>query len=133
MDTFPVDLPANDLAVARELKIRPADIEERFIRGGGSGGQKINKTNSCVELIHKPSGTVVRVQRHREQSRNRLSAYKQLIRRIEDEKQGAASRRAKKIFKLKKQKQRRSKRAKEKILEQKRQRSDLKESRKKII
>lgn len=53
------------------------DIEESFIRGSGPGGQKINKTASCVMLRHIPTGTVVRCQESRSRHRNR-----ELARRI---------------------------------------------------
>lgn len=53
------------------------DIEESFIRGSGPGGQKINKTASCVMLKHVPTGTVVRCQETRSRHRNR-----ELARRI---------------------------------------------------
>ncbi|MFA7682299.1 MAG: peptide chain release factor-like protein [Candidatus Peribacteraceae bacterium] len=126
---FPVELPSDILALAEELKIRPEDIEEHFTKGGGPGGQKINKTSSCVELTHMPTKTIVRVQRHREQSRNRISAYKLLIRKIEEQKKGAESKRAQAIFKIKKQKQRRSRRSKEKTLEEKHHHSTIKDQR----
>jgi len=129
---FPVELPPKFVEKARELKIDPSDIEEKFVRGGGKGGQKINKTSLCVLLKYLPMGIEVRCQKHREQSNNRLSAYKLLINKVEDLVKGKESERAKKIFKLQKQKQRRSKRAKEKMLEIKRQRSEVKESRKEV-
>lgn len=130
---FPVDLPEAHLKLAAELSIKPEDIEEHFTKGGGPGGQKINKTSSCVELTHIPSGTIVRMQKHREQSLNRISAYKLLIDKIEEQVKGEESKRAKRIFKLRKQKQRRSRKAKEKMLEEKHHRGDIKEARKKII
>ena len=130
---FPVDLPEPHLKLAAELSINPEDIEEHFTKGGGPGGQKINKTSSCVELTHVPTETKVRVQKHREQSANRISAYKLLIDKIEEQVKGEESKRAKKIFKIRKQKQRRSRKAKEKMLEKKHHRSDVKETRKKII
>lgn len=123
---FPVDLSSPLIAKATTLGILPQDITEQFIRGGGHGGQKINKTSSCVLLKHGPTGIEVRCQRHREQSKNRLSAYKLLILKIEEKVKGNQSERAKKIFKLRKQKMRRSKRAKEKVLEGKRRRGEIK-------
>ncbi len=129
---FPVELPPKHLKKAIELKIDPADIEESFVLGGGSGGQKINKTASCVLLKHGPTGIEVRCQKHREQSKNRLSAYKLLIDKMEEKLKGAKSEKAQKIFKLRKQKQKRSKRAKEKVLEAKKQRSAIKSTRKKV-
>jgi protein subunit release factor B len=130
---FPVELPGKYAELAKELRIFPEDISEAFTRGTGPGGQKINKTSICVELTHVPTGTVVRVQKHRQQSANRLSAYKLLISKIEEQKKGKESAKAKRIFKLRKQKVRRSKRAKEKMLEGKHHRSEIKEGRKKIV
>lgn len=129
---FPVELSAPFLQKAHELGIKPADISESFVRGSGAGGQKINKTSSCVLLKHLPTGTEVKCQKHREQSKNRLSAYKLLINKIETRIKGKKSEHAQKIFKLRKQKQKRSKRAKEKMLELKKQRGEIKTARKEI-
>lgn len=130
---FPVDLPPKHLTLAEELKIQPEDIEEFFTKGTGPGGQKKNKTSSCVELTHHPTGIIVRMQRHREQSANRLSAYKLLIMKIEEHIKGKKSERAQKAFKIRKQKARRSRKSKEKMLEEKHHHSEIKELRKKII
>lgn len=130
---FPVELPPHYLEKAQELKIFPWDITEQFVRGSGKGGQKINKTSSCVLLRHLPTGIEVRCQKHREQSNNRISAYKLLILKIDEKIRGAKSERAKKIFKLKKQKQKRSKRAKEKMLAAKKMRGEIKEARRKLF
>ncbi len=127
---FWTTLPEQYQALADKLHIFPADIEEQFVRGSGKGGQKINKTSSTVLLKHLPTGIEVRCQKHREQSKNRLSAYKLLIQKIDERVRGKASLQAKKIFKLKKQKQKRSKRAKEKILALKKSHSEVKNSRK---
>lgn len=126
---FPVDLSPLLLALAAELKILPEDIDEFFVRGGGHGGQKINKTASCVELTHRPTGTTVRVQRFREQHLNRIEAYKLLIAKLEEQIKGAESRRQQEIFKIRKQKQRRSRKSKEKMLQNKHHRGGLKEQR----
>lgn len=126
---FPIELPPQLLTLAAELKILPEDIDEFFTRGSGHGGQKINKTASCVELTHRPTGTTVRVQRFREQHLNRIEAYKLLIGKLEESVKGAQSRRRQEIFKVRKQKQRRSRKAKEKMLQDKRHRGGLKEQR----
>ncbi|MDD4627880.1 MAG: peptide chain release factor-like protein [Candidatus Peribacteraceae bacterium] len=126
---FPVELPPKALALAAELNVLPEDIDEFFVRGGGAGGQKINKTASCVELTHRPTETMVRVQRFREQHLNRIEAYKLLILKIEEKIKGAASQRQQEIFKVRKQKQRRSRRSKEKMLDQKHHRGNIKEQR----
>ncbi len=133
MQNFPIDIPENYLKKASKLEILPSQITEQFIRGSGKGGQKVNKTSSTVYLKHLPSGIEIRCQKHREQSKNRISAYKLLIDKLESVKLGAQSKIAKKIFKIQKQKQKRSKRAKEKILIQKATRADIKSTRKKII
>lgn len=133
MASFPVELSLALRQKAEELKVFPEDIAEYFVRGSGKGGQKINKTSSCVVLRHAPTSIEVRCQKHREQSKNRLSAYKLLILKIEDLVKGRESVRAKKVFKLKKQKQKRSKRAQRKVLEGKKQRGDLKSMRRNVI
>lgn len=127
--SFPVAIPPGYLAKAASLGIRASDISEQFVRGSGHGGQKINKTSSAVYLVHRPTGTEVKVQKYREQSKNRLSAYKLLILKIEDRKKGKESVIKKKMFKLKKQKQRRSRRAKEKMLGEKHLRGIIKKER----
>ncbi len=129
---FWTTLPEQYQVLADRLRIFPADIEEQFVRGGGKGGQKINKTSSTVLLKHRPTGIEVRCQKHREQSKNRLSAYKLLIQKIDERVRGKASLQAQKIFKLKKQKQKRSKRAKEKMLALKKSHSEVKTNRKAI-
>ena len=129
MSNFPVELPPDILKKAQELKVNPEDFDEQFIRGSGKGGQKINKTSSCVQLRHLPTGIEVRCQVHREQSKNRLSAYKLLINKIEEKILGFRSEYARAAFKKIKQKRKRSKRAKEKMLLGKHKRSDIKRSR----
>jgi protein subunit release factor B len=130
---FPVILPPQFVDKAKSLGIRPEDIREQFVRGSGKGGQKVNKTSSTVLLRHVPTGIEVRCQKHREQSNNRISAYKLLILKIEEKIRGAQSDRAKKIFKLKKQKQKRSKRSKEKMLKAKKERGQIKASRRPLF
>jgi protein subunit release factor B len=65
------------------LGVRPADVEERFVRGTGPGGQKINKTSSTVWLRHGPTGVEVRCQRERSQAENRTVAWAELADRVE--------------------------------------------------
>lgn len=60
-----------------------AEVEERFVRGSGPGGQKINKTSSSVWLRHAPTGIEVRCQRERSQLANREIAWFELIARLE--------------------------------------------------
>lgn len=59
------------------------EVEEKFIRGSGPGGQKINKTSSTVWLRHRPTGVEVRCQRERSQSANRELAWQELCQKLE--------------------------------------------------
>lgn len=60
-----------------------AEVEERFVRGAGPGGQKINKTSSTVWLRHRPTGIEVRCQRERSQVANRELAWDELCGKLE--------------------------------------------------
>ena len=100
----------------RKLNIREKDLIEKFTRGSGKGGQKINKTSSCVYIRHIPTGISVKCQTDRAQSVNRFLARRILTDKIDLLRNKAASDLQKKIYKLRKQRRKRSKRAKEKIL-----------------
>lgn len=106
---------------ARDLADRMAaagvaetDLEERFIRGSGPGGQKINKTASCVYLRHEPTGKAVKMQKSRSLALNRFYARRRLCELIEAETPGAQSPRQLQADKIRKQKQRRKRRSKTK-------------------
>ena len=86
------------------------DIEESFVRSGGAGGQKVNKTSSCVYLKHIPSGLAVKVQKSRSQGLNRYYARKQICELLENKQLGKESPEAKKSEKIRKQKNRRKRR-----------------------
>lgn len=68
-----------------------ADVEERFTRGSGPGGQKINKTSSTVWLRHRPTGIEVRCQAERSQSANREKAWRELCAKLENRRRTAAA------------------------------------------
>jgi protein subunit release factor B len=91
------------------------DIEESFVRSGGAGGQKVNKTSSCVFLRHIPTGMTVKVQTSRSQSLNRYYARRQMCELLENKSMGNESPQAKKIEKIRKQKSRRRRRNKSKL------------------
>jgi protein subunit release factor B len=110
----------------RKLGIHERDLEEKFIRASGPGGQNVNKVSTCVVLRHPPSGTEVRCQTERTQALNRFLARRRLTEKIEKALLGRASAAEKRRWKAVKQKRRRSKKAKEKVLELKRRRSEKK-------
>jgi len=116
----------------RALGIREADLEEKFVRSGGKGGQNVNRVATCVMLHHVPSGTRVKCQIARTQGVNRYHARKILVEKIETRVKGAQSAKQQKIAKLKRQKRKRSKRAKEKMLATKRHTAQKKKLRSKV-
>ncbi len=105
------------------LGIREQDVVEKFIRGGGKGGQKINKAASAVYLKHLPTGIEVKCQASRSQALNRFLARRILAERIETKVRGETSAEQQRIEKIRRQKRKRSKRAKLKMLEVKREQS----------
>ena len=113
-----------------ELDIDEKDIVEKFILGSGAGGQKIQKTHSCVYLKHIPTGTEVKCQLTRMREDNRFHARRLLCDKIEEQIKGEKSKRQQEIEKIRRQKRKRSKRAQEKVLESKHKRAELKKLRK---
>ena len=111
------------------LEIREQDLEERFVRAGGPGGQNVNKVSTCVWLRHRPSGLEVKVQQERSQALNRYLARRLLAAKLEAQLLGRASETQQRIAKIRRQKRRRSRRAKEKMLAAKHQHSRKKQLR----
>lgn len=112
------------------LNIHESDLVEKFILGSGSGGQKINKTSSCVYLKHIPSNIEVKCQSTRSRELNRLYARRELCEKLEERLFKEKSSKQKEIEKIRRQKRRRSKRAQEKVLAGKKIHSYKKELRK---
>lgn len=110
----------------QKLEIKEGDLIEKFILGSGSGGQKINKTSSCVYLKHIPTGIEIKCQKERSRDMNRYYARKELCERLEELIEGDKSERRQAIEKIRRQKRRRSRRSKEKMLAAKKERSTLK-------
>jgi len=108
------------------LGIRESDLVEKFVLGSGKGGQKINKTSSCVYLRHTPSGLEVKCQRERSRALNRYLARQELCSRLEDRILGARSERRQAVEKIRRQKRRRSRRQKARMLADKRQQGEKK-------
>lgn len=116
-----------------KIGLKESDIQESFIRSSGKGGQNVNKVSTCVYLKHLPSGLEVKCQRGRSQSLNRFVARRLLVDKLESILLGHKSMEQQKISKIRRQKRKRSKRAKEKVLEAKHQRSQIKQTRHKIV
>jgi protein subunit release factor B len=117
------------LARMRALGVRPDQLEERFVRSSGSGGQNVNKVSTCVVLRHVPTGVTVKCQRERSQALNRFLARRELLDKLEARVAGAASAAAAERARIRRQKRRRSRRAKEKILADKRAHAEKKDLR----
>lgn len=132
---MPVSVDKEKALTARMLKLGVAesDFEESFIRSSGPGGQKVNKSSSCVYLVHIPTGLAVKCQRERSQSLNRFLARRLLLDKIESRQKGFIADAKEKLEKIRRQKRKRSKRAKEKILLGKHQQAQKKVLRGKVV
>src|SRR5215468_10168560 len=131
MSTFPVT-PDKETQLAQRMSalgVRETDLEETFVRSGGHGGQNVNKTATCVMLLHRPTGLQVKCQATRQQGLNRFLARRLLLDKIEELKTGRIAAERARIEKIRRQKRRRSRRAKERMLADKSHHSAKKESR----
>ena len=97
------------LQLIDKLGVSLSDIEEKFVHGGGRGGQKLNKATNAVQLKHIATGTSIKYQKHRERAMNRILALRKLLEKINPD-----SRKNKEIEKVRKQKKRRQKKSSEK-------------------
>ena len=123
------DKEAKLLARMRELGVDEAALVEKFVQGGGPGGQKINKTASCVSLGYPPENIYIRCQRTRSLTLNRYYARWELCERIAERREGERSRRQQEAEKIRRQKRRRSRRQKAKMLDDKRHHATKKAAR----
>jgi len=98
----------------RRLGILEKDLVEKFVRSQGHGGQKVNKTSTCVYLKHLPTGIEVKCQETRSQPLNRFLARRTLAEKIEKLMHGSHSSVEKQRLKKQKQKDRRRRKAKRK-------------------
>ncbi|KAI5966402.1 uncharacterized protein KGF55_000711 [Candida pseudojiufengensis] len=87
-----ITTPISLYAIPKKNKLPPRplwlvkedEIEEKFIKSGGPGGQKVNKVNTKVEIRHIPTNIVVSCQESRLQERNRIKARELLALRLDD-------------------------------------------------
>lgn len=124
-------MPSPDKIAALEarmagLGVTEETLTEKFIQGSGSGGQKINKTASCVYLKHSTSGIEVKCQQQRSRELNRFIARRELCERLEEIRDGKKSARQQAHEKIRRQKRRRSRRSKNRMLNDKSKHADKK-------
>ena len=91
-----------------------SDIEEKFVRSSGAGGQHVNKTATCVQLTHRPSGIEVKCMKDRSQSVNRFLARRELAERLAAL-AGLATKQDREHDRIRRQKTRRERKARRKI------------------
>jgi peptide chain release factor len=128
---FPVSSDKERALLARmqALGVREEDLDERFVRSSGSGGQNVNKVSTCVVLRHLPTGVGVKCQRERSQALNRFLARRELLDKLEARQRGVVEAAAAERSRIRRQKRKRSRRAKEKILAAKRLHGEKKAAR----
>jgi peptide chain release factor len=134
MSSFPVSPEKAEALRVRMLAlgVKAEEIEESFVRSGGAGGQHVNKTSTCVMLLHRPTGIQVKCQTSRSQALNRFLARRILLDKIETLQKGYVDSERSRIEKIRRQKRKRSKRAKEKMLQNKSRRSEVKNLRRNV-
>lgn len=131
MSAFPVG-PEKETQLAQRmaaLGVREGDLDETFVRSGGHGGQNVNKTATCVMLLHRPTGLRVKCQATRQQGLNRFLARRLLLDKIEALKKGHVDAERARTEKIRRQKRRRSRRAKNRMLDDKAHHGDKKRQR----
>jgi len=135
MSTFPVS-PEKEAQLTRRLAVlgvRETDLEETFVRSGGHGGQNVNKTSTCVMLLHRPTGLQVKCQATRQQGLNRFIARRLLLDKIEARQKGYVATERARIEKIRRQKRKRSRRAQARMLANKSHQADKKEFRRRVL
>ena len=111
------------------LGIREADLLEKFVRGSGAGGQKINKTSSCVFLKHLPTGVCIKCQMARSREMNRYLAKRELCDQLDAIREGKAVAKTQAIEKMRRTNRPRSRNSKNRSVVEKRQLSEKKSMR----
>jgi peptide chain release factor len=115
-----------------ELGVEESQLEETFVRSAGHGGQNVNKTSTCVMLLHRPSGVQVKCQTTRQQGLNRFLARHLLLDKLAARRKERADAERARLEKARRQKRGRSRGAKERILRDKAHHSARKEGRRRV-
>ena len=129
MAGFPLQIEQDVRRRLAALGVQPADVDERFVRGTGPGGQKINKTSSSVWLRHGPTGIETRCQRERSQVVNRALAWAELCAKLEERKRVAAAARQDEQAKNRRRNRQKSRGQKARMIQSKKHRAGIKSSR----
>lgn len=108
------------------LGVAAADFDETFVRSSGHGGQNVNKTSTCVVLVHRGTGIQVRCQDTRQQGRNREIAWRLMMDKLEADRQRRADEERARREKQRRRNRPRSRRAKARILADKAHRGEKK-------
>ena len=111
------------------LGIAEADLLEKFVRGSGAGGQKINKTSNCVFLKHLPTGVCIKCQMDRSREMNRFLARRELCEQLEAIREGKAVAKTQAIEKMRRTNRPRSRNSKNRSVADKRNLSQKKSMR----
>src|SRR5690242_21447495 len=99
--------PEREEQLARRMAaagVQESDLEETFVRSGGHGGQNVNKTSTCVMLLHRPTGLQVKCQSTRQQGLNRFLARRLLLDKIEASRRGYVAAKRSEEEKIRRQK-----------------------------
>ena len=111
------------------LGIAEADLLEKFVRGSGAGGQKINKTSNCVFLKHLPTGVCIKCQMDRSREMNRFLARRELCEQLEAIREGKTVAKTQAIEKMRRTNRPRSRNSKNRSVADKRNLSQKKSMR----
>ena len=110
----------------RQLGVTESDLEERFIRARGPGGQHVNKTATCVVLRHRSSDVIIRCEQERSQRMNRILARRLLVERLVAQRTAQLAAEARRVAAIRRQQRKRPAWAQERLLAEKRRRSEKK-------
>ena len=116
----------------KQLGIHKKNIEEKFIRSSGPGGQNVNKVSTCVFMKHIPSNISVKCSQMRTQAQNRIVAFELLLDKIQRERLREHRRQIQQIERERRKNRKKSKKSKEHMIEDKRRHSKKKQIRRTI-